>query len=341
MLNNFCLTYIHLGTFPFFATLVMQNSNFYQELGYELFIFIILAIGGFFLYFIIRKSIIFSEHTSSKLVFKIQPKLSQSIGIIMVGITLIFLLATLMLAPITKLHCSRLFQNASFFNQEKYTFQCELLEIGLFDNQVRTEVFSELNSVKIEAIDNENSHREITKTYQLLLSTDLGNIPFKNLSSYTKNYKLDKLYSIAESIKYFIENPSEKTLSVLQDDSDGVSAGFQITIFFALLALLIIALGKVTICNFDKETNTMTINRYQWFGKLGKEVIQHSLNEIKDVKLERIEGEESGWLYRVIFVLNSDEIIPLTQVYSSVYQEKQQLVDCIKTFLQDKSGNDK
>ncbi|WP_448269220.1 hypothetical protein [Nostoc sp. DSM 114159] len=319
----------------------MQNSNFYQELGYELFIFIILAIGGFFLYFIIRKSIIFSEHTSSKLVFKIQPKLSQSIGIIMVGITLIFLLATLMLAPITKLHCSRLFQNASFFNQEKYTFQCELLEIGLFDNQVRTEVFSELNSVKIEAIDNENSHREITKTYQLLLSTDLGNIPFKNLSSYTKNYKLDKLYSIAESIKYFIENPSEKTLSVLQDDSDGVSAGFQITIFFALLALLIIALGKVTICNFDKETNTMTINRYQWFGKLGKEVIQHSLNEIKDVKLERIEGEESGWLYRVIFVLNSDEIIPLTQVYSSVYQEKQQLVDCIKTFLQDKSGNDK
>ncbi|MDZ8089372.1 MAG: hypothetical protein RMY16_28040 [Nostoc sp. DedQUE12b] len=319
----------------------MQNSNFYQELGYGLFIFIILATGGLFLYFVIRKSIIISEYTSSQLVFRTQPKLSQSIGIIMVGITLVFLLATLMLAPITKLNCSRLFQNASFFNQEKYTFQCELLEIGLFDNQVRTEVFSELNSVKIEAIDNENSHREITKTYQLFLSTDLGNIPFKNLSSYTKNHKLDKLYSIAASIKYFIENPSEKTLSVLQNDSDGVYAGFKITIFFGLLALLIIALGKVTDCKFDKETNTMTMSRHQWFGKLGKEVIQHSLNEIKDVKLEHIEGEEGGWLYRVTFVLKSDEIIPLTQVYSSVYQEKQQLVNCIKTFLQDKSGNGK
>ncbi|MEH2165664.1 MAG: hypothetical protein V7K41_03110 [Nostoc sp.] len=319
----------------------MQNSNFYQELSYGLFIFIILADGGLFLYFIIRKSIILSEHTSSKLVFITQPKLSQSIGIIIVGITLIFLLATLMLTPITKLNCSRSFQNASFFNQDKYTLQCELREIGLFDNQVRTKVFSELNSVKIEAIDNENSHREITKTYQLFLSTDLGNIPFKNLSYYTKNYKLDKLYSIAESIKYFITNPSEKTLSVLQNDSDGVHAGFKITMFFGLLALLIIALGKVTDCKFEKETNTMTISRHQWFGKLGKEVIQHSLNEIKDVKLEHIEGEEGGWLYRVTFVLNSDEIIPLTQVYSSVYQEKQQLVDCIKTFLQDKSGNGK
>ncbi|MHC5766635.1 MAG: hypothetical protein ACYTXI_13655 [Nostoc sp.] len=319
----------------------MQNSNFYQELSYGLFIFIILATGGLFLYFIIRKSIIISEYTSSKLVFRTQPKLSQSIGIIIVGITLIFLLATLMLAPITKLNCSRLVKNTSFLNEGEYTLQCNLQEIGLFENQVSTKVFSELNSVKIEAIDNENSHREITKTYQLFLSTDLGNIPFEHLSHYTKNYKLDKLYSIAETIKYFMTNPSEKTLSVLQNDRDGVYAGFKITIFFGLLALLIIALGKVVDCKFDKETNTMTMSRYQWFGKLGKEVIQYSLNEIKDVKLEHIEGEEGGWLYRVTFVLKSDEIIPLTQVYSSVYQEKQQLVDCIKTFLQDKSGNAK
>ncbi len=175
------------------------------------------------------------------------------------------------------------------------------------------------------------------RRYNLLLLTDLGEIPFNRLSSYTKNYKLDSLYEIASSINKFLEKPVLTTLSVIQDDSNSVSAGIYVTVFFGIIALLIIGGGTIRDCSFDKKDNLMILISYRWFSAFGKDIIQYSLNDVQDMSIEWVEADESGSLYRISFVLNSGKIIPLTNLYSSSYEEKRQLRDYIKKFI--KSDN--
>ena len=42
---------------------------------------------------------------------------------------------------------------------------------------------------------------------------------------------------------------------------------------------------------------------------------------------------EDGFVYRVVFMLASGESVPLSGVYSSGFEEKQQIVKMIKSFL--------
>ncbi|WP_242058035.1 MULTISPECIES: hypothetical protein [Nostoc] len=76
----------------------------------------------------------------------------------------------------------------------------------------------------------------------------------------------------------------------------------------------------------------MTLTRSRWLGIFGKLVIQHKLDELVDVKVESTDGEEST-VYRVVFILNSGEILPLTYLYSSGSASKYQIAKMIKIFL--------
>ncbi|MBD2681545.1 hypothetical protein H6H03_29660 [Nostoc paludosum FACHB-159] len=99
-----------------------------------------------------------------------------------------------------------------------------------------------------------------------------------------------------------------------------------------VLSLLIITSDVSITCSFDKEANLMTLTRSRWLGIFGKLVIQHKLDELVDVKVESTDGEEST-VYRVVFILNSGEILPLTYLYSSGSASKYQIAKMIKIFL--------
>jgi hypothetical protein len=61
---------------------------------------------------------------------------------------------------------------------------------------------------------------------------------------------------------------------------------------------------------------------------LGTKVIEHRLDEIKDVLIEEDDGT-----YRVTIVLVGELSLPLTSYYSSGSKSKQETVSCIKSFL--------
>ena len=86
--------------------------------------------------------------------------------------------------------------------------------------------------------------------------------------------------------------------------------------------------------NFDKETNTVKLSRYRWFGTLVKTVFQYSLNEITDVKLERIDISIDEYFFRVILVLESGDNLPLTPNYTSNYINGDSIVRVTKDFLE-------
>jgi hypothetical protein len=275
------------------------------------------------LYNLSRPSSQLLESEESQLTVKIFPRLSGLVGIVFGGITLIFLLATLRISLTTQLNCERLLNN---------TITCQLIESSVSNKEIRKKLFSGLHGSKIEVVEDEYDNRESTTRYNLILATDLDNIAFSHLNVYTKNYKLDELYVIKSKIDIFLKNSSQQTLNILEDSSESVAAGFYITVFFSFMTAVILALGTVVECKFDKHDNTMILSRWKYWRIFGDDKIQHTLSEIKDIKLEDADAEE-GSVYRIVFILNQGEIIPLNQIYTSEYLDKRKLIKRIKDFL--------
>ncbi|MEH2231879.1 MAG: hypothetical protein V7K71_20035 [Nostoc sp.] len=58
----------------------------------------------------------------------------------------------------------------------------------------------------------------------------------------------------------------------------------------------------------------------------------YSLNEIVDIKVKSFYGED-GTAHQITLMLESGERVPLIGTYSSGFQEKQEIVKTIKSFL--------
>ncbi|MFN6525695.1 hypothetical protein [Nostoc sp. ChiSLP03a] len=143
---------------------------------------------------------------------------------------------------------------------------------------------------------------------------------------------------IVLKVKNFLAQPLEKTLVVKQDDTLVGYAAIGITIFCLLLGLLIIASGSFIDFNFDKESNSLGISRYKWFGILGKVILVYSLNEVVDIKVKSFNYGEDSTDTRVILILKSGERVSLIGSYNSGFfnsgfQEQQEIVKTIKSFL--------
>ncbi|MEH2025579.1 MAG: hypothetical protein V7K62_18670 [Nostoc sp.] len=169
-------------------------------------------------------------------------------------------------------------------------------------------------------------------SYKILLLTDKDSFPFTD-RTYPK-FKLEELQSIVLRINKFLKNPTDNNLAVILDDTFMGYIVVRFTVFCGILALLIASPGLFIICNLDKETNTVKISRYRWFGTLGKTVFQYSLNEITDVKLERIDTSIDEYFFRVILVLESGDNLPLTPNYTSNYINGDSIVRVTKDFLE-------
>lgn len=207
---------------------------------------------------------------------------------------------------------------------------CELFEVDWFGSKKNQKAFSGLRRVELKTITNTGSDGEISVRYQVLLLTNTGTIPFTRLE-YSK-YDSEQFQSVISSINSFLATPLEKSLALQEDDRELGYFSIEVSIFLGLLALLIISSGTLITCTFDKEANNMTLSYCRWFGILGETVIQHPLDDIRDVKIEDSDADE-GLVFRVVFLLKTGKILPLTHLYSSGYQYKQQIAKLIKTFL--------
>ena len=293
---------------------------------------------GIFGYLIRGRNLIISENTPNLLNFTIQPKLLRFIGLFVGQLGIICLYFTLIATPLTQLNCERYTQNipvssiSKSIEQDMSPVICQLVEFNWFGHEKSQKRISGLLGATLEKQSKIDNGKTSYK-YQVRLLTSTESIPFTQVA-YSSKYSYKQLESIISSTNKFLTQPLEKNLALKQDDSLIGYLGVGITIFFSLLALLIIAAGSFISCNFDKELNIMTLSRYRWFGRFGKTVFQYSLNEIVDVKVEQSTTNEDDWFYRVTLVLESGESLPLTRAYTSGFEDKQQIVNIIKAFLE-------
>ncbi|MEA5514849.1 hypothetical protein [Nodularia sp. UHCC 0506] len=297
-----------------------------------------LGTGG---YFILANPLKFSDKTSTKLTFHIRPKVFLGMGLLLSQFIVYFLFSTLMFAPITQLVCNRSTNNIAISNnnlsttQNTLTVGCKLTNNDWFGQEKSQIILSELLEAKLETTIETDSQAKPIKpnyVYDILLLNNTDTIPFTRVK-YPK-FKLEKLQSIVLIINNFLRNPLENNLAVQLDDSLVGYIYFIIAVFCGILTLLVASPGLFITCNFDKETNTVKFSRYRWFGTLGKTVFQYSLNEITDVKLERIDTSIDEYFFRVILVLESGDNLTLTPNYTSNYINGDSIVRVTKDFLE-------
>ncbi|PHJ66241.1 hypothetical protein VF14_20245 [Nostoc linckia z18] len=295
----------------------------------------ILLISNLFLfwYFLRGKNFKIDEQTQNKLNFTIKPKWFLFIGLFIAQLGIICLYTIFTIIPVTQLSCERVPQNlqASSIEQKSSTIICQLREFDFFSHQKSQKEISGLIGTRLEKQTKTDKEGKILYIYQVQLLTNTESIPFRRIGY--SDYSLEEAKLIILKIKNFLAEPLEKSLVVTQDDTAGVYAGIGGTLFFFLVGLLIIAAGSFINCNFDKESNSLILSRYRWFGILGKSVFLYSLNEIVDIKVESSDSSEGGMVHRVSLMLASGETVPLSGCYSSGFQEKQEIVKMIKSFL--------
>ena len=303
-----------------------------------LLITILLAINlGAGCYLTLANPLKVSEQTSTKLIFIIRPKVFLGVGIFFSQLFVLFLFATIVFTPITQLVCNRYPNNISTSNidlsagQNTLTVMCKLTKNNWLGREQSQTLVSELLEAKLETQIDTDGQAKYYK-YNILLLNDRDSFPFSR-AGYPK-LNLEELQSIVLRINNFLKNPIEKNLEVIFDETFTGYISVMITVFCGILALLVASLGLFITCNFDKETKTVKLSRYRWFGTLGKTVFQYSLNEITDVKLERIDTSIGEYFFRVILVLESGDNLPLTPNYTSNYINGDSIVRLTKDFLE-------
>ncbi|MBG1267193.1 hypothetical protein [Nostoc sp. WHI] len=313
----------------------MENTNYL--LNYVLF-----AIDLILIWDLVRdKNIQIYEQTQNQLKCIVQPKLLRFIGFFIGQIGIIYLYAIFMFIPVTQLNCDHVTQNlkASSIEQNSSQVICQLIEFDLFDRQKSQKQISGLIGSRLEKQTKTDKDGKILYTYRVQLLTNTESIPFTRIAY--SDYFSEEAELIILKINNFLAQPLEKNLVVKQDYTLAGYAAIGIPLFWLLLGLLIIASGSFLDCNFDKESNSLSISRYKWFGKLGKVVLVYSLNEIVDIKVESFNSGEDSTDHRVTLILESGESILLigsynsgnSGFYSSGFQEKQEIVKIIKSFL--------
>ncbi|GAA6620396.1 hypothetical protein [Scytonema sp. NUACC26] len=271
-----------------------------------------------------------SEQTLTKLILKVPPTLSQLIGIFFVGLASFFLVFSWWYTPIVQLNCTRSILNKPFINNNIPHPVCEVVEFNWFGYEKLKKIIADLQGVKLERKTETDKEGKVSYKYQVILINNTDNITFRTVD-YSKG-ESEKYQSVISTIETFLAESLQTSLVFQEDDRDIGYFGVGISLFLGVLSLLIITSSPSIICSFDKEANLMTLIRSRWFGIFGNLVIQYELDEIVDVNVENTDSEESI-VYRVVFVLNSVEILPLTYVYSSGSASKYQIAKMIKNFL--------
>lgn len=288
--------------------------------------------------FMLANPLKISEQTSIRLLFTIRPKVFLGLGIFFSQLAVFYLFIIFMITPITQLTCDRSPNNISNINgsesQNKLSVICTLTENDWFGSEKTRILISELYEAKLETQIETNSQGQPEYWYQVLLLTDVGSIPFAH--KMPNRFKIETMQSIASTINNFLVSSTEESLAVKNDDSIANYIIFIVALFWGLVAFLLAAAGLFIHCNFDKEANTLKITRYRWFGKLKRTVFQSSLNEITDVKVERIDTSIDKFYSRVILLLESGDSLLLTPDYTEYYIDGGYIVKLVKNFLKSK-----
>jgi hypothetical protein len=243
--------------------------------------------------------------THTKLTLKNSPKIVA----LSICATTTFVLAgfiVVICGELSNLSCNRL---------EASQGMCQLVRSNLLGRQNIRIPLNKFHGAKVEKNSGEDSD-----TYRVVIHTNNGEEPLTRQS----DSDFDEKQAIVVEINNFIKNPRQKSLVVEQDTRLSM---YLVGGLIAACGFLVIILGATFITyTFDKTLNHFILKRQSLFGT---KIIQHQIQEIKDVEL-KYDSENSGSLISLILV--SGDRVPFTRWYTNEGNEEEAVLS-IRKFL--------
>ncbi|BAY81055.1 hypothetical protein NIES267_05200 [Calothrix parasitica NIES-267] len=249
----------------------------------------------------------------------------------------LFFAATFSFDPIRKIVCEHSIQNISatksdLSTQQKYIpTDCKITDIDWFNHEKNLEIISNIIESKIEQEIEIDENNRPYHYYRINLFTKTGNIPFTD-KRFTES-ELKKIQLLVSSINEFIVTNENVEIARIVDNRDLGYITFGCGLFFATIIFLSMLTGLYVSFCFDKESNLFTVSRYRCFGIFGKKEFQYPLNEIVDVKVERISVSWDEDVSQVVLVLSDNEFYlnPISMISKNI--DGAYIVMIIKDFL--------
>jgi hypothetical protein len=202
---------------------------------------------------------------------------------------------------------------------------CQLENSTFWSSQKRQIPLSSVQSARLNTSINNS-----VKQKQILIVTSSGEDTFSLYSSYNPQ----QAQAITSAINSFINNRLKTSLTI--------QVGYRWFSILGLIAVSIMAtiylcimlmclLQGVETWVFEKNFNGLTIKRQRLFGKKFTQHLQQG--EIVEVELEKSENWNGDSIYRLIILPASGKSIPLSPVYSSGWEDKQEIRRSINTFI--------
>jgi len=198
---------------------------------------------------------------------------------------------------------------------DRSTTQCELTHSNLFGERQRT--FS-TESLQRAEVDRRRSS-DGDSTYRVLIQTQEGDIPLTQSSS--SEWARRQLQ--ADEINTFIQDLAQPTLEI--GENNYLVAIFIFVVFGLAGSSMVLCIQSSTL-TFDKTLGKMTLTRSHIFGRRKEE--KYPLKQLVGAQLQH-----SDDTCRIVLMLDSGKMIPLTNYYSSGAKGKQKLVNQICKFL--------
>ncbi|MBD2462949.1 hypothetical protein H6G89_18070 [Oscillatoria sp. FACHB-1407] len=197
---------------------------------------------------------------------------------------------------------------------------CNLTTTQWFQSSSRSLALETVNRATIWA-----SRIQKVNYYSLILQTPTENIAFAGSSS-----DRTQVEAIAAQINTFLENPGQSTLMVQRDERLN---RFLLGALMGAIGGSILMFANTTTCVFDKQQGTVWLN-HQSLART--KAITHPLEQIERVRLSKHKARSKGkttYQYRVVLVLKSYEVLPLTLIYTPHLKSQERLLEEIMAFL--------
>ena len=200
---------------------------------------------------------------------------------------------------------------------------CELKHSHFFISKQIGFSVNDLKDVQVVKSHNRWLNGIQSPEYRLILITPTEKIAITPYGT-TERTEQD---AMAAKINRFLNNVNQTTLIIEQDNRWLIFLIGGILIIIGLLA----ELSQIVTVTFDKEVGSFKIERQ---GLLGTQLIEHSMEDITEVKLKISSYFNSKtMLYQVIMELSPNETILLTSNNSIGKARKQKIVDEIRDFI--------
>ncbi len=252
------------------------------------------------------------HHTPTQLILKHRPFILWLLGSFL---TIVGLVIIILLSKTSTLICERGLPNQG---------HCELKHSYFF---IYNKIVFSLNDLKdVQVVKSHSRWMDSLQSpeYRVILITPTEKIALTPYGT-TKRIEQD---AMAAKINHFLKHVDETRLVIEQDNRWLI---FLIGGIFIIIGLWAELRSQIVTVTFDKEVGSFQIERQSL---LGAEVIEHSLEDITDVKVKTSSYFNSKtMLYQVVMEIRPNETILLTSNNSLGKARKQKIVDEIRQFI--------